>query len=243
MNIDLGEASASVELEAAERQPIRRRHGGSAPGLRRDDIPSAGFGGFRKMRLVSQFPPVAVPVEASVRQIDAGPPPAVSITLTGSELNGAPLTYEIASSPAHGSLGPLDGNTVSYTPDPGFTGVDSFTYRISNGSIDSEAAEVSVRVYADDRIVPVGSPIDGTEGGARAGAALALSGNGRILAVGAPTADGDASRIRRRSPRLPQGRWVVVTRRRPHCGLSEIRRVRFSACSLTGWQYPGGGQC
>ena len=163
VHIDLGEATASVKQKrdaslSADGTEILL-------GLGPDDIPRVGFGGFRKMRLVSRFPPVAVPVEASVQQSDTGPPPPVSITLTGSDLNGAPLTYEIASSPAHGSLdslNPLDGKSV-YTPDPGFTGVDSFTYRVNNGSTDSETAEVSVRVYADDRMVPVGSPIDGTK--------------------------------------------------------------------------------
>ncbi len=56
----------------------------------------------------------------------AGQP--VTIVLNG----GGPGTYAIVQGPAHGSLGPIDQSTgtVVYTPAPGFSGPDTFTYTV-----------------------------------------------------------------------------------------------------------------
>jgi hypothetical protein len=47
------------------------------------------------------------------------------------ETAGALLTYTIVSSPAHGQLTAI-GATERYTPDAGFSGTDSFTYRVTD---------------------------------------------------------------------------------------------------------------
>ncbi len=53
----------------------------------------------------------------------------VSITLRSQAFNdGATPRYTIASGPSHGSLGSVNGNQVTYTPAPGFSGSDSFTF-------------------------------------------------------------------------------------------------------------------
>lgn len=56
----------------------------------------------------------------------AGQP--VTVVLNG----GSPGTYAIVQGPAHGSLGPIDQNTgtVVYTPAPGYSGPDAFTYTV-----------------------------------------------------------------------------------------------------------------
>ncbi len=58
------------------------------------------------------------------------------------------MTYAIVYSSTHGSLGILHQYTgqVSYTPDAGFSGSDSFTYRASsaNGTSNTATAQITV---------------------------------------------------------------------------------------------------
>ena len=64
---------------------------------------------------------------------------------------GDSLSAEIVTSlePDDGSLGPIDQNTgnVTYTPDPGFCGNDSFTFKvIDSHQAKSNVATVSITV-------------------------------------------------------------------------------------------------
>ncbi|KHL18516.1 hypothetical protein CLV56_2652 [Mumia flava] len=56
---------------------------------------------------------------------------AVEIALAGADSDGDDLAYA-STQPAHGSVSG-DGATVTYTPEAGFTGEDSFTYTVSDG--------------------------------------------------------------------------------------------------------------
>ncbi|NDJ84507.1 MAG: tandem-95 repeat protein [Chloroflexi bacterium] len=58
---------------------------------------------------------------------------------------GDVLTITEASDPANGTTS-TDGNTVLYTPDAGFSGVDTFTYTISDGNGGTDTATVTVTV-------------------------------------------------------------------------------------------------
>jgi hypothetical protein len=72
----------------------------------------------------------------------------VDITLTGSDPDGDTLTFAIATGPTSGTLsGTLDGDElVTYTPNAGFTGADSFTFTVNDGTQDSAPATVSITV-------------------------------------------------------------------------------------------------
>ena len=75
---------------------------------------------------------------------------AKAITLTGTDPDGDPLNYAIVSSPAHGTLSGAPPN-VTYLPAtnyPGgnFNGADSFTFAVSDGSLTSAVATVSITV-------------------------------------------------------------------------------------------------
>lgn len=70
----------------------------------------------------------------------------VSIFLSATDPNGDLLTYEIVSAPAHGDLTGTPPNLV-YTPDAGFGGTDSFTFRASDG--DSNSGEGRVNILVD----------------------------------------------------------------------------------------------
>lgn len=83
----------------------------------------------------------------------------LAITLTGSDGDGEPLTFSLVSPPANGSLGPLTplsptSAQVTYTPPTGFTGTDSFTFTVNDGTADAnEVGTVSITVQ------PTGTPI------------------------------------------------------------------------------------
>ena len=64
----------------------------------------------------------------------------VDITLSGTDPNqNATLTAHIISPPLHGKLSTINQGTgrVTYTPNPGFTGSDGFTFKIYDGKFDS----------------------------------------------------------------------------------------------------------
>jgi hypothetical protein len=81
-----------------------------------------------------------------------------SVSLSGTDAESCQLTFQIASGPAHGSLGTVSGDactpgspntdaaTVVYTPDPGYSGPDSFTYTVDDGTTTSVAATATLTV-------------------------------------------------------------------------------------------------
>jgi large repetitive protein len=68
-----------------------------------------------------------------------------AIVLTGSDIEGSPLTFSIASNPANGSLSGTPPN-VTYTANGGFEGTDSFTFRANDGTANSTPATVTITV-------------------------------------------------------------------------------------------------
>jgi hypothetical protein len=80
----------------------------------------------------------------------------VTIGMSCSGTAPGTLTYRVVSSPAHGTLSgfnPGDG-VVNYTPDPGFTGTDSFTYDGTSSGGTATRAAVTITVPP----VPVPAP-------------------------------------------------------------------------------------
>ena len=73
---------------------------------------------------------------------------AVSINVLGndSDADGDALTVINLSQPAHGITLVNDDNTVTYAPDVGFTGQDSFIYTAYDGAAESNVATVTIVV-------------------------------------------------------------------------------------------------
>jgi hypothetical protein len=71
---------------------------------------------------------------------------AVSVPLAGSDPDGNSLTRSIVANPTHGGLGAITSGAVTYTPDPDYHGPDSFTFKVNDGSADSNVATVSLTV-------------------------------------------------------------------------------------------------
>lgn len=96
------------------------------------------------IRIVSGFPnyaPVAESASAAV-VVDG----SVTITLSGSDINGDVLTYTVLTAPANGTLSGTEPN-LTYTPNAGFNGTDSFTFIANDGAADSAVATVSIDVF------------------------------------------------------------------------------------------------
>ncbi len=73
-----------------------------------------------------------------------------SITLTGSDPDGDPLSFAIGTPPAHGTLTGTPPN-VTYTPAADYTGPDSFTFTVNDGTVTSAPATVSITVTLGQR--------------------------------------------------------------------------------------------
>jgi autotransporter-associated beta strand protein len=68
-----------------------------------------------------------------------------SITLTASDLDGDSLDFTVVDLPANGTLGGTAPDLV-YTPDSGYQGEDSFTFKADDGLLDSNIATISLTV-------------------------------------------------------------------------------------------------
>ena len=73
---------------------------------------------------------------------------ATEIQLSCSDGEDDALTLSVVDGPTHGTLGTIAGGKVSYTPDDGYHGEDSFTYRASDGELVSSPATVTLNVIA-----------------------------------------------------------------------------------------------
>ncbi|SFV71356.1 Chitinase [hydrothermal vent metagenome] len=72
---------------------------------------------------------------------------SVDINLTGSDNEGSPLSYIIESNTTHGTLSGIAPN-LTYTPNENYFGIDIFTFRVNDGSLDSTIATVEINITA-----------------------------------------------------------------------------------------------
>jgi Tol biopolymer transport system component len=70
------------------------------------------------------------------------------IVLSGSDADGDELTYALVTLPANGSFD-YAPPTLLYTPASGYSGNDSFTFKVNDGISDSLAATVTIEVIAN----------------------------------------------------------------------------------------------
>jgi hypothetical protein len=70
---------------------------------------------------------------------------AKAITLTATDPNNDPLLYSVVTPPAHGTLTGTSPN-LTYNPNAGYVGPDSFTFKANDGTGDSNIATVSISV-------------------------------------------------------------------------------------------------
>jgi hypothetical protein len=105
-------------------------------------------------------PPPNSPPAASAGSASTAVNTPVIVALSGSDLETCELTFSIVSPPTKGSLGSItnqgcsagspnsDSAQVTYTPSSGYSGPDSFTFKVNDGTADSTAETVSLTVVA-----------------------------------------------------------------------------------------------
>ena len=70
---------------------------------------------------------------------------SVEVSLDASDLDQDTLTYSIVDDPVNGAVS-LDGIKVTYTPNENYNGEDTFTYKVNDGTEDSNTATITVTV-------------------------------------------------------------------------------------------------
>ncbi len=81
-------------------------------------------------------------------QVQAGRSVEIDVLANDRDPDGDPLVLGVLGTAANGTVVPGPGRRVTYTPRAGFTGVDTFTYRIADGRGGSDEARVTVTVTA-----------------------------------------------------------------------------------------------
>lgn len=77
------------------------------------------------------------------------------ITLSATDPDGDALTYTILTQPTNGSLSAAAGANITYTPNLNYTGSDSFTFRVNDGTVNSNIATVSLELDVAGNNAPV----------------------------------------------------------------------------------------
>ena len=78
--------------------------------------------------------------------------------------DGAKLSFKAKNQPQHGLLTMREDGTFSYTPQPGFSGSDQFTFQAFNGTVASNVSTYAITVRPGSD-----SGSAGTDGGNNAG--------------------------------------------------------------------------
>jgi Ca2+-binding RTX toxin-like protein len=126
------EVSAPIEVEEGETYHFR---------VVATNAEGVGKGSDRSFTTPAGPPPQCEEVEATV---PTGEPSQLSLACSGA----GELTYEVISSPEHGSTSELDpqAGTLTYTSEAEFTDTDSFTFAASNAGGKSSPATATINV-------------------------------------------------------------------------------------------------
>ena len=85
------------------------------------------------------------PPVANDRSITTTKGVSVVMTVTGNDVDGDPLAYTILTRPTNGNLNGIAPNLI-YIPNDNFSGADSFTFKVNDGTVDSNTAVVNINV-------------------------------------------------------------------------------------------------
>jgi len=73
---------------------------------------------------------------------------ALNGTATANDVEGDSLTFEVVDQPSNGTLNFNADGTYDYTPNANYSGLDAFTIKANDGTVDSNTATVSITVNA-----------------------------------------------------------------------------------------------
>lgn len=97
------------------------------------------------------------PVAGAPQSFEGAEDTPLTFTLNeGSDIDSENLSYQISSTPQNGVLN-CNLRTCSYTPNLNFTGSDSFSYKVSDGELESDIVEVSLNITSVNDIPLAGA--------------------------------------------------------------------------------------
>ncbi len=127
---------------------------------------SDGYGGVASARAVIAVRPVNDAPVADDQNIGVQEDTSASINLHGSDIDGDPLEFILVTPPNQGVLSGAAPALV-YTPSPEYYGADNFTFKVSDGFVESAPATVSITVHAvNDPPAAVDDVAEAVEGSA-----------------------------------------------------------------------------
>ena len=92
--------------------------------------------------------PVAINDTYSTNQNSAVTSIAPGVLSNDSDPEGGTLTAQLVTGTSHGTLTLNANGSFTYTPTTGYTGSDSFTYRASDGTLNSSSATVTITILS-----------------------------------------------------------------------------------------------
>jgi len=87
---------------------------------------------------------------------DAGTSVTVDVLGNDSDPDGDGLSVFVLSGTSHGALDTSSGETLTYSPEPGFRGTDGFAYVVRDGHGGFDVAKAEITVAADPNRAPTG---------------------------------------------------------------------------------------
>ncbi len=103
-------------------------------------------------------PPANTAPLANNQNVTTAEDTAISITLSASDNEGDVLTFNVLTNVANGTFTGTAPN-LTYTPSSNFSGSDSFTFQVNDGSLDSDIATVDI-VITPVNDAPTATPLN-----------------------------------------------------------------------------------
>ncbi|MFP5316675.1 MAG: Ig-like domain-containing protein, partial [Acidimicrobiia bacterium] len=106
-----------------------------------ETVPAPGYEGLA-LTYDTSPPPANQPPVCTAGTVTVAEDTTVTVTPYCTDPDGDALTYTVVNGPAHGTL----STSLVYTPQAGYSGSDSFTYKANDGKADSAVATVGITV-------------------------------------------------------------------------------------------------
>ena len=110
----------------------------------------------------------------------------LELKLIGSDLDfGDELKYEVLSQPNNGTI-QVNNNIVTYSPNGNFTGLDSFNFKVNDGTAESSTKSVYITVFKQyKKVFEPAHVLEGKTQNEQFGQSISVSEDHKTLAIGA----------------------------------------------------------
>jgi hypothetical protein len=107
----------------------------------------------------SGSPPINHPPTCPAQTFSVAHDTATAITLSCTDQDaGDTVSYAVHSTPAHGTISPYRGANLTYTPNPGYSGPDQFSFDATDNHGASTFAVVTLNVAPGPNHAPTCAP-------------------------------------------------------------------------------------